>query len=96
MTGATDFYNITAIEIAVSAMEEFIRMSKIELPLWIQTMDHIKYVFNEDAYYSMFPATIWLKSAGFKTEASRDTNIVMMNHTNLIEVFMDVVCLFYV
>lgn len=69
-------------------------MSEVKLPLWIQTMDLRKYVLNEDAYYLMFPGAIMLKQAGLKTEASRETDIVKMNPTKLVEVFADTVSFF--
>ncbi|KAL3509758.1 hypothetical protein ACH5RR_029159 [Cinchona calisaya] len=89
LAGPTEFDKSMILEIAVSAIEEVIKMSEMDLPLWIQTMDNRKYVLNEDAYYHMFPRAIGLKLACFKTEASRDTDIIMMHHMNLIEVFMD-------
>ncbi|KAL3519750.1 hypothetical protein ACH5RR_017899 [Cinchona calisaya] len=85
----TDFEKSTAIEISISAMEELIRMVEIESPLWISTMDDRKNFLNEDAYYNMFSKAIELKPAGFNIEASKETVVVLMNHLNLVEVFMD-------
>ncbi|CDP11792.1 unnamed protein product [Coffea canephora] len=78
-----------AIEVVISAMEELIRMAEIEFPLWVSTADNRSYSLNEDAYYNLFPTAIGLKPVGFKVEASKGSDVVLMNHMNLVEVFMD-------
>ncbi|KAL3519993.1 hypothetical protein ACH5RR_018142 [Cinchona calisaya] len=70
-------------------MEELIKMVQIEFPLWISTMDDRKYFLNKDAYYNMLSKVIELKPAGFNIEASKETDIALMNCINLVEVFMD-------
>ncbi|KAL3509680.1 hypothetical protein ACH5RR_029081 [Cinchona calisaya] len=89
LIGQTEFEKSMTIETAVSALEEVVKMSEVELPLWIQCIDDRKYVLKEDAYYHMFPNEIGKKQAGFKTEGSRDTGIVKMNYMNLVNAFMD-------
>ncbi|KAL3519751.1 hypothetical protein ACH5RR_017900 [Cinchona calisaya] len=75
----SNFEKSTAIEISISAMKELVWMAEIEFPLWISTMDDRKYFLNGDAYY-MFSKSIVLKPAGFNIEASKETDLVLMNH----------------
>ncbi|XP_065876477.1 homeobox-leucine zipper protein HDG2 isoform X2 [Euphorbia lathyris] len=78
------------IELAVAAMEEFIRMAQMGEPLWISNLDGTNCVLNEEEYIRIFPRGIGPKPSGFKCEASRETCVVIMNHINLVEYLMDV------
>jgi homeobox-leucine zipper protein len=40
----------------------------------------------------MFPRGLGPKQYGLKSEASRDSSVVIMTHANLVEILMDVVC----
>jgi len=79
------------IELAVAAMEELIRMAQMDEPLWMNSLDGIDAVLNEDEYIRIFPHGIGPKPTGFKCEASRESAVVIMNHINLVEYLMDVV-----
>ncbi|WCJ37581.1 Homeobox-leucine zipper protein HDG2 [Euphorbia peplus] len=78
------------IELAVAAMEEFIRMAQMGEPLWLTNLDGTNCMLNEDEYVRIFPRGIGPKPTGFKCEASRETCVVIMNHINLVEYLMDV------
>ncbi|KAF1899771.1 hypothetical protein Lal_00019903 [Lupinus albus] len=80
------------IELAVAAMEELIGMAQMGEPLWLttHTLDGTSIVLNEDEYIRTFPLGIGPKPTGFKSEASRETTVVIMNHVNLVEILMDV------
>ncbi|XP_034906278.1 homeobox-leucine zipper protein HDG2 isoform X3 [Populus alba] len=78
------------IELAVAAMEELIRMAQMDEPLWMNSLDGIDAVLNEDEYIRIFPHGIGPKPTGFKCEASRESAVVIMNHINLVEYLMDV------
>lgn len=78
-------------ELAVAAMEEFIRMSQFGEPMWTIGADGIISILNEDEYIRSFPRGMVLNINGFKREASRETAIVIMNHMSLVEILMDVV-----
>lgn len=84
------------IELAVAAMEELIRMAQMGEPLWMTSLDGNTSVLNEDEYIRTFPRGGVPKTNGFKCEASRETAVVIMNHSNLVEILMDVVGLYYV
>lgn len=79
------------IELAVAAMEELIRMAQMGEPLWMTALDGSTTLLNPDEYVRTFPRGIGPKPAGFSTEASRATAVVVMNHISLVEMLMDVV-----
>ncbi|CAH8337601.1 unnamed protein product [Eruca vesicaria subsp. sativa] len=77
------------IELAVAAMEELVRMAQVGEPLWVSTDNSIE-VLNEEEYFRTFPRGIGPKPLGLRSEASRDSAVVIMNHINLVEILMDV------
>lgn len=86
------------IELAVAAMEELVRMAQIGEPLWLQSgTDHSSTeLLNEEEYFRTFPRGIGPRPYGLKSEASRQTSVVIMNHNNLVEILMDVVTLSFI
>ncbi|KAK8992235.1 hypothetical protein V6N11_048324 [Hibiscus sabdariffa] len=77
------------IELAVAAMEEFMKMAQYGEPLWTpgeNSMDAL----NEEEYLRIFPRGIVPKPLGLRSEASRDSAVIIMNHVNLVEILMDV------
>ncbi|KAJ7948163.1 Homeobox leucine zipper protein [Quillaja saponaria] len=89
ITSPTEADKPIIIELAVSAMEELVRMAQMGEPLWMTTLDGTN-VLNEDEYIRSFPRGLGPKPTGFKCEASRETTVVIMNHINLVEILMDV------
>lgn len=79
------------VELAVAAMEELIRMAQAGEPLWIPTSDNSTEILSEDEYLRTFPRGIGPKPLALKSEASRETAVVIMNHISLVEILMDVV-----
>ena len=80
------------VELAVAAMEELMRMAQAGEPLWISAENSsTAEMLNEDEYLRTFPRGIGPKPLGMKSEASRESAVVIMNHTNLVEILMDVV-----
>ncbi|OWM77662.1 homeobox-leucine zipper protein MERISTEM L1-like [Punica granatum] len=77
------------VELAVAAMEELIRIAQAGEPLWIPG-DHYTEVLNEDEYLRTFPRGIGPKPLELRSEASRDSAVVIMNHISLVETLMDV------
>lgn len=82
------------VELAVAAMEELMRTAKAGEPLWVTADDNSTEVLNEDEYMRTFPRGIGPKPLGLKSEASRESAVVIMNHINLVEILMDVVIKF--
>ncbi|KAL5773389.1 hypothetical protein ACOSQ2_013313 [Xanthoceras sorbifolium] len=78
------------VELAVAAMEELMRMAQAGEPLWTSPSENSTETLNEDEYLKTFPRGIGPKPLGLKSEASRESAVVIMNHINLVEILMDV------
>ncbi|XXG82876.1 hypothetical protein AAC387_Pa10g0757 [Persea americana] len=89
VAGHSDIDKPMVIELAVAAMEELIRMSQLGEPLWLPGLDGSTEILSEDEYVLSFPRGIGPKPFGLKSEASRETAVVIMNHINLVEILMD-------
>ncbi|KAL5230352.1 hypothetical protein ABZP36_029128 [Zizania latifolia] len=72
------------VELAVAAMDELIQMAQLGEPLWSEAL------LNEEEYARMFPRGLGPKQYGLKSEASRHGAVVIMTHSNLVEILMDV------
>ncbi|KAK9056379.1 hypothetical protein SSX86_027469 [Deinandra increscens subsp. villosa] len=91
IVGPTETEKPIIIELAVAAMEELIRMAKVGEPLWVPTTDNLSNeTLSEDEYMRSFPRGIGPKPMGLKSEASRESMVVIMNHMTLVEILMDV------
>ncbi|KAH7859238.1 hypothetical protein Vadar_033492 [Vaccinium darrowii] len=90
VSGPTEADKPMVIELAVAAMEELIRMAQAGEPLWIPSPDDSSEVLSEEEYFRTFPRGIGPKPLGLKSEASRESAVVIMNHINLVEILMDV------
>ncbi|CAF2130597.1 unnamed protein product [Brassica napus] len=77
------------VELAVAAMEELVRMAQTGDPLWVSS-DNAVEILNEEEYFRTFPRGIGPKPLGLRSEASRESTVVIMNHINLVEILMDV------
>ncbi|KAF7840655.1 homeobox-leucine zipper protein MERISTEM L1 [Senna tora] len=51
---------------------------------------HNAEILNEEEYFRSFPRGIGPKPLGFRSEASRESAVVIMSHTHLVEILMDV------
>ncbi|XP_050288664.1 homeobox-leucine zipper protein MERISTEM L1-like isoform X2 [Quercus robur] len=89
ITGPTDADKPMIVELAVAAMEELVRMAQAGEPLWVSS-DNSTEILNEEEYLRTFPRGIGPKPLGLKTEASRESVVVIMNHISLVEILMDV------
>lgn len=83
------------IELAVAAMEELTRMARAGEPLWVPGLNGATSMLSEEDYIRAFPRGLGPRPAGFQSEASRETAVVIMNHINLVEILMNVVSSMY-
>lgn len=90
VSGPTEADKPIIIELAVAAMEELVRMAQAGDPLWIPSADNSTEMLSEDEYLRSFPRGIGPKPLGLRSEASRETAVVIMNHISLVEILMDV------
>ena len=79
------------VDLALAAMDELIKMAQIESPIWIKSLDGGKEVLNHEEYTRTFPR-IGMKPSNFVTEATRESGVVLVNISALVETLMDVVC----
>ncbi|XP_027363224.1 homeobox-leucine zipper protein ANTHOCYANINLESS 2 isoform X3 [Abrus precatorius] len=78
------------IDLALAAMEELLKMTQADTPLWIKSLDGEKEILNHEEYARMFSPCIGAKPTGYVTEATRETGIVIINSLALVETLMDV------
>ncbi|XP_076884120.1 homeobox-leucine zipper protein MERISTEM L1-like [Bidens hawaiensis] len=99
MLGANDILRPMAVpnekrvigELAIVAMEELIRIAQVGEPLWVPISDDPSQVtLNEDEYPRSFPRCIGPKPMGMKSEGSRETTVIFMNHAAIVEILTDV------
>lgn len=90
ISGPTEADKPMIVELAVAAMEELTRMAQGGEPLWVSCGNSAE-ILNEEEYLRTFPRGIGPKPMGLKSEASRESVVVIMNHINLVEILMDVV-----
>uniref|UniRef100_A0A0E0AQJ9 Uncharacterized protein n=1 Tax=Oryza glumipatula TaxID=40148 RepID=A0A0E0AQJ9_9ORYZ len=83
-----DFDKPLVIELAVAAMEELVRMAQLGEPLWAPALGGE--ALDEEEYARTFPRGLGPKSPELRSEASRETAVVIMNHVSLVEMLMDV------
>ncbi|KAK7366515.1 hypothetical protein VNO80_08507 [Phaseolus coccineus] len=78
------------VELAVAAMEELTRLAQAGDSLWVPGNHHSE-ILNEEDYLRTFPSRgLGPKPLGLRSEASRESVVVIMNHINLIDILMDV------
>uniref|UniRef100_A0A6N2KSZ5 Homeobox domain-containing protein n=1 Tax=Salix viminalis TaxID=40686 RepID=A0A6N2KSZ5_SALVM len=81
-----------AMGLALSSMDELVKMCHAMEPLWIKNNENGKEVLNLEEHARMFPWPSNRKqnsSAVMKTEATRDCAVVIMNTINLVDAFLD-------
>ncbi|XP_076884226.1 homeobox-leucine zipper protein MERISTEM L1-like [Bidens hawaiensis] len=79
------------VELASVAMKELIEVTQVGEPLWVPISDDSSQVtLNEDEYLRSFPRCIGPKPMGMKSEGSRESTVIFMNHIAVVEMLMDV------
>ncbi|CAN8247700.1 unnamed protein product [Cochlearia groenlandica] len=87
--GLTEANKQMIIELAVEAMEELMTMAQVGEPLWNKEVNGTKLALNLDEYTSTFRSGLGPTLTGFRTEASKETGLVVMNHMSIVEKLMD-------
>ncbi|XP_057466727.1 homeobox-leucine zipper protein ANTHOCYANINLESS 2-like [Actinidia eriantha] len=77
------------LELALCAMDELVKLSQIDDPLWVRSLDGGREVLNDDEYTRICPPCIGTKPNGFVTEATRATGVVCINSLALVDSLMD-------
>ncbi|KAL8547791.1 hypothetical protein ACS0TY_007213 [Phlomoides rotata] len=77
-------------DIATSGMDELIRLLQSNEPLWIKSSDGRTTTLNLESYERAFQSPYTrMKNPNVRTEASRDSGVVIMNGLALVDMFMD-------
>ncbi|KAL6659409.1 hypothetical protein ACP70R_003449 [Stipagrostis hirtigluma subsp. patula] len=75
------------VELAVAAMDELVRMARLDAPLW--GVGAAGAQLDEEEYGRMFPGGLGPRQYGLRPEASRDGAVVIMTRDSLVEILMD-------
>ncbi|KAL1198143.1 Homeobox-leucine zipper protein ANTHOCYANINLESS 2 [Cardamine amara subsp. amara] len=74
------------LELALTAMDELVKLAHSEEPLWVKSLDGERDELNHEEYMRTFSST---KPTGLATEASRASGMVIINSLALVETLMD-------
>ncbi|XP_022868072.1 homeobox-leucine zipper protein ANTHOCYANINLESS 2-like [Olea europaea var. sylvestris] len=77
------------LELALTAMDELVKMAQTDEPLWLRNLENGKEMLNHEEYMRTFTPCIGMKPNGFVTEASRETGMAIINSLALVETLMD-------
>ncbi|GAB4834776.1 hypothetical protein Ancab_033044 [Ancistrocladus abbreviatus] len=80
-----------AMELAMTSMDELVKMCQLDEPLWIRSNSSAIEMLNIEEYSRMFPWPMNLKQqySELRTEATRSRALVIMNSVNLVDAFLD-------
>eukprot|EP00250_Pteridium_aquilinum_P000754 c10913_g1_i1 orf=1364-3688(-) len=85
----TDSEKLMVVELAVSAMEELAQIAQAAEPLWVLDLNSSNELLDMEEYQRQFKTIIGPAPAGATAEATRETDIVMMDARSVIETLMD-------
>lgn len=85
-----------AMELALSSMDQLVKMCHASEPLWIRSNvenGNSKEILNLEEHARLFqwPLNVKQNSTEFRTEATRDSAVVIMNSITLVDTFLDAV-----
>ncbi|XP_028805969.1 homeobox-leucine zipper protein HDG5 [Neltuma alba] len=82
-----------ALELAVSSMDELVKMCQPNKPLWIRNSENEREILNFEEHARLFhwPLNVKNHSSELRREASRDTAVVIMNSVTLVDAFLDAI-----
>ncbi|KAL6974901.1 hypothetical protein U1Q18_044427 [Sarracenia purpurea var. burkii] len=81
-----------ALDLAISSMDELVKMCQAGEPLWMRNGDdggREALNFEEHARIFQWPLSVKQDSGEFRTEATRDAAVVIMNSITLVDAFLD-------
>ncbi|KAG6581230.1 Homeobox-leucine zipper protein HDG12, partial [Cucurbita argyrosperma subsp. sororia] len=87
--GINDLENALMMETAATALEELIRLLRIDEPLWMKILNDGRCVLHRDSYEKIFPRPNHFKSSNARTESSKASGVVTMSAMQLVDAFLD-------
>ncbi|XP_052196358.1 homeobox-leucine zipper protein ROC8-like isoform X3 [Diospyros lotus] len=91
LNASLDWEKSLMIETAISAMDELLRLLRVNEPLWIKSPMDGGYVLHRDSYDKLFPRSNQFKSSTAWIESSKDSGVVPMSGRHLLDMFLDAV-----
>ncbi|KAL5157944.1 Homeobox-leucine zipper protein HDG11 [Glycine soja] len=90
LMGSEGIEKTLMLKVAASAMEELVRLIRINEPFWIKssTQDG-QLILQHENYEKMFPRTNNFKGVNLRVEATKDSGIVSINSIQLVDMFLD-------
>nr|KYP50289.1 Homeobox-leucine zipper protein HDG11 [Cajanus cajan] len=89
MSQSTNKKNAFISQIANTAMEELMKLLKTNEPLWLKSLHDGKFILQRDSYQRMFLRINCLKGPHARIESSKDSRVVNMSLTQLVEMFIN-------
>ncbi|KAL8227896.1 hypothetical protein R6Q57_015480 [Mikania cordata] len=77
------------LELALTAMDELVKLAQTNEPLWIRSIETGREIMNLTEYSRVITPCIGHKPNDFVSEASRETGMVIINSLALVETLMD-------
>ncbi|XP_061358811.1 homeobox-leucine zipper protein HDG11-like [Gastrolobium bilobum] len=84
-----DIERALMVETAKSAMEELIRLLRMNEPFWLRSVIDGKFVLQQENYKNIFHKDIQLNEPHARIESSKDARIVSMRGTQLVDMFLN-------
>ncbi|KAK4489534.1 hypothetical protein RD792_005343 [Penstemon davidsonii] len=78
------------LELALAAMDELIKLSQLDSPLWFRNIEGSGESLNFEEYTKTFSSCIGLKPGHFVSDGTRYTGVVMIKSVTLMETLMNV------
>ncbi|KAL4182418.1 hypothetical protein AMTRI_Chr11g93270 [Amborella trichopoda] len=76
-------------ELALTAMDELVKMAQASEPLWIPSFEGGSETLNYEEYLLVFPRCIGPRPLGYTSEVTREMGNVIINSLALVETLMD-------
>ncbi|KAH9300340.1 hypothetical protein KI387_011923, partial [Taxus chinensis] len=77
-------------ELALAAMDELMKIGQMVEPLWVRSPELGVETLDHEEYSREFPRLIGPKPIGHKTEATRETGIVVMKSSTIVDTLINV------
>uniref|UniRef100_A0A0C9RPZ3 TSA: Wollemia nobilis Ref_Wollemi_Transcript_4242_2947 transcribed RNA sequence n=1 Tax=Wollemia nobilis TaxID=56998 RepID=A0A0C9RPZ3_9CONI len=77
-------------ELALAAMDELMKISQMAEPMWVRSPEGGMETLDHEEYSREFPRIIGPKPIGHKTEATRETAIVVMKSSTIVDTLVNV------
>lgn len=78
-----------AMELAMSAVDELVKMCHMDEPLWVRSNTSGMELLNVEEHTRMFPLALKQHYTEIRTDATRSRALVIMNSLNLVDAFLD-------